>query len=117
VKIATASANIRDPFILTDSGDILEIARWTPLAGHLHAGELLVTFGMVTTPELSSWDLAPTMDSALAPCGYGDYGQRRRRPARVWRRGQNDRCFEGKANLGEEAAGSGGSDGMSEGHP
>jgi cytosine/creatinine deaminase len=48
VKVAIACDNIQDPFILTSSGDILEIARWTPLAGHLHAGELLVTFGMVT---------------------------------------------------------------------
>jgi cytosine deaminase len=46
-KITTASDNIQDPFILTGSGDILEIARWTRLAGHLYAGELLVTFGMV----------------------------------------------------------------------
>jgi cytosine/creatinine deaminase len=37
VKIATASGNIQDPFIPTGSGNILEIARWTPLAGHLHA--------------------------------------------------------------------------------
>jgi cytosine deaminase len=48
VKIATGSDNIQDPFIPTGSGDILEIARWTLLAGHLHASELPVAFGMVT---------------------------------------------------------------------
>ncbi len=64
VKIATASDNIQEPFIPTGSGDILEIARWTPLAGHLHAGELPVTFGMVT-------------DAAAELLGSGaDYGLR-----------------------------------------
>jgi cytosine/creatinine deaminase len=64
VKIATASDNIQDPFIPTGSGNILEIARWTPLAGHLHAGELPVTFGMVT-------------DAAAELLGSGaDYGLR-----------------------------------------
>jgi cytosine/creatinine deaminase len=48
VKIATGSDNIQDPFIPTGSGDILEIARWTLLAGHLHAIELPVAFGMIT---------------------------------------------------------------------
>lgn len=47
-KIATASDNIQDPFIPTGSGDMLEMARWTLLAGHLHASELPVAYGMIT---------------------------------------------------------------------
>jgi cytosine deaminase len=48
VKIAAGSDNIQDPFIPTGSGDMLEIARWTLLAGHLHASELPEAFGMIT---------------------------------------------------------------------
>ena len=48
VKIAAASDNIQDPFIPTGSGDMLEIARWTLLAGHLHASELPIAYGMAT---------------------------------------------------------------------
>ena len=81
VKVATASDNIQDPFIPTGSGNILEIARWTPLAGHLHAGELPVTFGMVTdaAAELlgsgADYELRPGavriwwLRTAKTPCG------------------------------------------------
>jgi cytosine/creatinine deaminase len=48
IRIATASDNIQDPFIPTGSGDMLEIARWTLLAGHLHASELPLAYAMVT---------------------------------------------------------------------
>ncbi|MDE3176756.1 MAG: amidohydrolase family protein [Pseudomonadota bacterium] len=48
VRIAAASDNIQDPFIPTGSGDMLEIARWTLLAGHLHASELALAYGMIT---------------------------------------------------------------------
>jgi cytosine deaminase len=48
-RIAAASDNIQDPFIPTGSGDMLEIARWTLLAGHLHAVELPVAYQMVTS--------------------------------------------------------------------
>jgi len=48
VRIAAASDNIQDPFIPTGSGDMLEIARWTLLAGHLHAAELPIAYGMAT---------------------------------------------------------------------
>ena len=34
VTVACASDNIRDPFVPTGSGDMLEIARWTVLAAH-----------------------------------------------------------------------------------
>jgi cytosine deaminase len=48
VRIAAASDNIQDPFIPTGSGDMLETARWTLLAGHLHATELPIAYGMAT---------------------------------------------------------------------
>jgi cytosine deaminase len=48
VPIAAASDNIQDPFVPTGSGDMLEIGRWTMLAGHLHASELDVVYSMIT---------------------------------------------------------------------
>ncbi|WP_448956433.1 amidohydrolase family protein [Labrys neptuniae] len=48
VTIATASDNIQDPFVPTGSGDMLEIARWTLLAGHLRGDELAATHRMIT---------------------------------------------------------------------
>lgn len=48
VKIATASDNIQDPFVPTGTGDMLEIARWTLLAGNLMADELRHAYGMIT---------------------------------------------------------------------
>lgn len=49
ITIATASDNIQDPFVPTGSGDMLEIARWTLLAGHLRGNELAAAHGMITT--------------------------------------------------------------------
>ncbi|MGO4622843.1 amidohydrolase family protein [Ensifer sp. 2YAB10] len=49
VTIATASDNIQDPFVPTGSGDMLEIARWTLLAGHLRGDELAAAHKMITT--------------------------------------------------------------------
>lgn len=49
VAIATASDNIQDPFVPTGSGDMLEIARWTLLAGHLRGDELAAAHSMITT--------------------------------------------------------------------
>ena len=49
VTIATASDNIQDPFVPTGSGDMLEIARWTLLAGHLRGDELAAAHHMITT--------------------------------------------------------------------
>lgn len=48
VPIATASDNIEDPFVPTGSGDMLEIARWTLLAGHLKGDELATAYAMIT---------------------------------------------------------------------
>lgn len=49
ITIATASDNIQDPFVPTGSGDMLEIARWTLLAGHLRGDELSAAHSMITT--------------------------------------------------------------------
>ena len=67
LKIVAGSEDIQDPFFPTGSRDILEIARWTLLAGHLHASELRLVFGMVARAGAELWDLAPTMDSTPAP--------------------------------------------------
>lgn len=48
VPVAAASDNIQDPFVPTGSGDLLEIARWTLLAGRLGANDLPLAFHMVT---------------------------------------------------------------------
>jgi cytosine deaminase len=48
VDVAAASDNIRDPFVPTGSGDLLEIARWTLLAGHLGLDDLRRAFEMVS---------------------------------------------------------------------
>jgi cytosine deaminase len=48
VALAAASDNIQDPFVPTGSGDLVEIARWTLLAGHLGAADLGAAYGMIT---------------------------------------------------------------------
>lgn len=48
LAIAAASDNIQDPFVPTGAGDMLEIARWTLLAGHLMADELSLAHEMIT---------------------------------------------------------------------
>jgi cytosine deaminase len=49
IPVAAASDNIQDPFVPTGSGDLLEIARWTLLAGQLGLGDLRKVFEMVGT--------------------------------------------------------------------
>jgi cytosine deaminase len=49
VAVAAASDNIQDPFVPTGSGDLLEIARWTVLAGQLGLNDLRKAFDMVST--------------------------------------------------------------------
>jgi cytosine/creatinine deaminase len=49
IPFAAASDNIQDPFVPTGSGDLLEIARWTLLAGSLGLGEMRTVFEMVST--------------------------------------------------------------------
>jgi len=48
VRVAAASDNIQDPFIPIGSGDLLEIARWTLVAGHLGLTDLHTAFDMVS---------------------------------------------------------------------
>ena len=48
VLVASASDNIQDPFVPSGSGDLLEIARWALLAGHLGSNDLGRAFQMVT---------------------------------------------------------------------
>ena len=48
VAVAAASDNIQDPFVPPGTGDLLEIARWTLLAGHLGSNDLAKAFDMVT---------------------------------------------------------------------
>jgi cytosine/creatinine deaminase len=65
VCVAAASDNIQDPFVPTGSGDLLEVARWTLLAGHLGLADLPLAFGMVTeTPANilglgANWGIRP----------------------------------------------------------
>src|SRR5262249_35863869 len=49
VRVAAASDNIQDPFIPVGSGDLLEIARWIVLAGHLGLTDLQTAFDMVSS--------------------------------------------------------------------
>ncbi|MDB5637356.1 MAG: codA 4 [Bradyrhizobium sp.] len=49
VAVAAASDNIQDPFVPSGSGDLLEIARWTVLAGQLGMNDLRKAFEMVST--------------------------------------------------------------------
>jgi cytosine deaminase len=49
VKVAIGSDNIQDPFVPVGSGDLLEAARWTFLAGHLPFDALPQLFQMVTS--------------------------------------------------------------------
>lgn len=48
VRVAAASDNIQDPFVPVGSGDMLEIARWTLLAGHLGVSDIGRAYHMVT---------------------------------------------------------------------
>jgi cytosine/creatinine deaminase len=53
VPVAAASDNIQDPFIPTGSGDLLEVARWTLLAGHLGLADHRTAFDMVASVAAS----------------------------------------------------------------
>jgi cytosine deaminase len=49
VPLAAASDNIQDPFVPSGSGDLLEIARWTLLAGQLGLSDLRQVFETVSS--------------------------------------------------------------------
>lgn len=71
VTIATASDNIQDPFVPTGSGDMLEIARWTLLAGHLRGDELAAAHKMITTAPARLMGL--DKDLGLKPGARADF--------------------------------------------
>lgn len=70
VVIATASDNIQDPFVPTGSGDLLEIARWTLLAGHLMADELSAAHRLITTAPAHLMGLGK--DYGIRPGAWAD---------------------------------------------
>jgi cytosine/creatinine deaminase len=49
VPVAAGSDNIQDPFVPSGSGDLLEIARWALLAGHLGSNDLGLAYEMITS--------------------------------------------------------------------
>jgi cytosine deaminase len=49
VRVAAASDNIQDPFVPIGTGDMLETARWTLLAGHLGLTDVGNAFDLVTS--------------------------------------------------------------------
>jgi cytosine deaminase len=49
VPVASASDNIQDPFVPSGTGDLLEIARWALLAGHLGSNDLGKAFEMISS--------------------------------------------------------------------
>ncbi len=64
VTVAAASDNIQDPFIPTGSGDMLECARWTLLAGQLDLHDLRLAFSLIgekpaTIMGLEDWGIRP----------------------------------------------------------
>ncbi len=61
VPLATASDNIQDAFVPVGSGDMLELARWTILAGHLMRNEPALAFDMIAG--------VPARLLGLGPCG------------------------------------------------
>ncbi|MEQ8923190.1 MAG: amidohydrolase family protein [Marinovum algicola] len=69
-KIATASDNIQDPFVPTGSGDMLEIARWTLLAGNLMADELCDVHRMITDIPAGLMELGA--DYGIRPGAWAD---------------------------------------------
>ena len=71
VTIATASDNIQDPFVPTGSGDMLEIARWTLLDGHLRGDELAAAHHMITTAPARLMGLGK--DYGLRPGARADF--------------------------------------------
>lgn len=67
IPVATASDNIQDAFVPVGSGDLLELARWTILAGHLLKDAPALAFDMIThTP-------AQLMDLPSAGLSPGDW--------------------------------------------
>jgi len=60
VPVACASDNIQDPFVPTGSGDMLEMARWTVLAGQLGGEALAHAYAMATMIPAQLLELGET---------------------------------------------------------
>lgn len=58
VPVACASDNIQDAFVPMGTGDMLEIARWTALSGHLLADAANTALRMVTTTPAALMGIA-----------------------------------------------------------
>lgn len=69
-RVACASDNIRDPFVPVGSGDLLEIGRWTFLAGQLAAGQLPEVWAMVTRNPAALMGFGA--DYGLRPGAFAD---------------------------------------------
>jgi cytosine/creatinine deaminase len=52
-RVAAASDNIQDPFLPIGSGDLLEVARWTLVAGQLGLADLRAAFDLVSAAPAS----------------------------------------------------------------
>ena len=70
VPVAAASDNIQDPFVPPGSGDLLEIARWALLAGHLGSNDLGRAFEMITSAPARLMGLAE--DYGIRPGARAD---------------------------------------------
>ncbi len=57
VPVAAGSDNIQDAFVPVGTGDLLEIARWTVLAGHLNSTDLGAAFRMITSAPAQMMNL------------------------------------------------------------
>ncbi|HET7849329.1 MAG TPA: amidohydrolase family protein [Pseudolabrys sp.] len=57
IPVAAGSDNIQDAFVPVGTGDLLETARWTVLAGHLDASDLGAAFRMITTAPAAMMNL------------------------------------------------------------
>jgi cytosine deaminase len=79
VQVAAGSDNIQDPFVPPGSGDLLEIARWALLAGHLGSNDLGKAFEMISsTPArllgLNEYGLRPGARADLLIADAEDAG-------------------------------------------
>jgi cytosine deaminase len=71
VKLAAASDNIQDPFVPTGSGDLLEIARWTLLAGQMGLSDLDAAFDLVSHAPAEVIGIGA--EHGLKPGGRADF--------------------------------------------
>ena len=101
VRVAAASDNIQDPFIPIGSGDLLEIARWTLVAGQLGLGDLATAFDMVSSIPAGILGLGKRLgNSRRRARRFVDHRCRRRRRSCRQRRGQSNGHGRGRVVAG-----------------